>query len=184
LVITCSVLHHVPDLASFLKSVAGLQAGLPGSLFLHLQDPNGDFVDDRQKVERAAEFVPIAIPDSVARFKPARILGRLMREIKGEQGQDYVSKTNRELIRTGVISKPLSVDEIFSITDIHVRDGGISIERMKTWLPEYELVKQRSYGFFGVLGSHLPPALRSREEQYIKNGELNGEHVGASWRRR
>lgn len=183
LIITCSVLHHVPDLASFLKAVAGLQDGRPGALFLHLQDPNGDFANDRTKSERIAEYKPIVIPDSLARFQPKRILGRLVREFKGEQGQDYVSKTNRELIRTGVISKPLSVEELFSITDIHVPDGGISIERMKAWLPDYELIAQRSYGFFGVLSSHLPPAFRQREDQYIRDGELNGEHVAAVWRR-
>jgi hypothetical protein len=55
---------------------------------------------------------------------------------------------------------------------------------MKGWLPDYELVSQRSYGFFGVLASHLSPALRQREEQYVQAGELNGEHIGAAWRRR
>ncbi len=182
LIVTSSVLHHVPDLPSFLKAVAGLQNALPDALFIHLQDPNGDSVGDPRKAERAAELPP-AVPDSIARFTPKRILGRLMREIKGEQGQDYISKTNRELIRTGVIAKPLSVEEIFSITDIHVRDGGISIERMKAWLPDYELVAQRSYGFFGGLSSNLPQALRQREEQYIQDGELNGEHIAAAWRR-
>jgi len=182
LIITSSVLHHVPDLPSFLKAVAGLQTAMPNALFIHLQDPNGDFVDDPKKAERAAE-IPAAIPDSIARFKPKRILGRLIREIKGEQGQDYISKTNRELIRTGVITQPLSVEEIFSITDIHVRDGGISIDRMKAWLPNYELAAHRSYGFFGGLSGNLPPALRQREKQYIQAGELNGEHVAAAWRR-
>lgn len=183
LIITCSVLHHVPDLASFLKAVAGLQSG-PGAIFIHLQDPNGDFDKDRKKLERVAEFSPIAIPDSLARFNPKRILRRLMREITGKQGQDYLSKTNRELIRTGIISKPLSTDEIFSITDIHVHGGGISIEKMKTWLPDYDLLSQRSYGFFGVLGSHLPSALKRREDRYSQDGELNGEHVMGAWRRR
>ncbi len=183
LIITSSVLHHVPDLASFLKAIAGLQSAKPGAIFIHLQDPNGDSVNDPKKAERAAE-IPAPVPDSIARFKPQRIIGRLMREIKGEQGQDYISKTNKELIRTGVISKPLSVEEIFSVTDIHVRDGGISIERMKAWLPDYELVTQRSYGFFGMLGSSLPPNFRQREEQYIQAGELNGDHIAAAWRRR
>jgi SAM-dependent methyltransferase len=183
LIITSSVLHHVPDLASFLKGVAALQMDAPGALFIHLQDPNGDCPNDPQKAARMAEFAP-KVPDTLARFKPSRILGRLKRELTGEQGQDYISKTNRELIAKGVITNPLSVDELFSITDIHVRDGGIYIEKMKTWLPDYELVRRQSYGFFGVLASHLPPALRIREEQYIRDGELNGEHNAAAWQRR
>jgi hypothetical protein len=183
LIITCSVLHHVPDLASFLKAVAGLQNAIPGALFLHLQDPNGEFLDDPKRSERAAEHTPVKIPDSLARFKPGRILARLKRELKGEQGQDYISKTNRALMQTGMISSPLSVDDIFSITDIHVRDGGISIDRMKAWLPDYRLVSRRSYGFFGVLSSNLPESLRRREDQYVQDGELNGEHAAAAWLR-
>lgn len=183
LIITCSVLHHVPDLPSFLRAVAGLQRDLPGALFLHLQDPNGDFPDDPKQVERFAEYNSIHLPEPLSRFKPGRILARLKRELTGEQGQDYISKTNRELIQEGVVSKPLTVDEIFSITDIHVRDGGISIERMKPWLPDYQLVTHRSYGFFGVLRSTLPPDLQRREDQYIEAGEKNGGHVAAAWRR-
>ena len=183
LIVTCSVLHHVPDLSSFLKAVAGLQKNVPGALFLHLQDPNGDFLDDPQRAERAAEYKPIQVPDTIARFKPGRILARLKRELKGEQHQDYISKTNRELIEKGFISNPLTVDEIFSITDIHVRDGGISIGRMTPWLPDYQLVTHRSYGFFGALRSSLPPHLQRREDQYIEAGEKTGGHVAAAWRR-
>jgi SAM-dependent methyltransferase len=183
LIITSSVLHHVPDLASFLKAVAKLQDGVPNALFLHLQDPNGDFLDDPERARRPSEM-PAAVPDSLARFKPARILARLKREIKGEQGQDYISKTNRELMKTEIISNPLTVEELFSITDIHVRDGGISIDRMKAWLPEYDLLSHRSYGFFGVLSASLPPDLRSKEDKLIEENNLTGEHVSAAWHRR
>lgn len=106
-----------------------------------------------------------------------------MREIKGEQGQDYLSKANRELIRTGVISKPLSADDIFAVTDIHVRDGGISVNRMKPWLPDYQLASHRSYAFFGVQRSVLPPDLQGIEDQCSNEGALNGEYVAAAWRR-
>ena len=44
LIVTCSVLHHVPDIAGFLRSVDRLQAN--GGLFLHAQDPNGDYLTD------------------------------------------------------------------------------------------------------------------------------------------
>ena len=184
LVITCSVLHHVPDLESFLRAVKALQSGRPdGSLFVHLQDPNGDFLDDAERKERAGQISGSRLPEWAARLAPRRVWGRLKREIKGEQGQDYISKTNRELVKAGVISTPLSTAEIFTITDIHVHDGGgVSIERMKTWLPEYQLVSRHSYAFFGVLASSLPPRLRAAEEQLARNGALNGEYVAAAWR--
>jgi hypothetical protein len=77
------------------------------------------------------------------------------------------------------------VAELYSITDIHVEDGdGISIRQMKQWLPEYDCVSQRSYGFFGVLWSDLPERLKRREEEWRQARALNGLHVGAAWRLR
>ncbi|HUA62378.1 MAG TPA: methyltransferase [Verrucomicrobiae bacterium] len=183
LVITCSVLHHVPDLSSFLKSVRFLQKDQEKGLFIHLQDPNGDYTDDPERLRREAEVAQKA-PEWMTRFSPRRVLGRLRREIAGEQGQDYLSKTNRELIRQGLISSPLSTEDLFRITDIQVRDGGgISTEQMKGWLPDYEMVSRRSYSFFGVLRSNLPPKLLALEEELTAKGAANGGHVAAVWSR-
>src|SRR5208282_2569189 len=55
LIVICSVLHHVPDLPAFLGAVRALQS--PGGVFLHLQDPNADFLGDpelRQRMTRAS----------------------------------------------------------------------------------------------------------------------------------
>ena len=184
LIITCSVLHHVPDLASFLGAIAELQKDLPQAVFLHLQDPNQDAQSDPEYQRRVAEFNHAKIPDSVARFHPARIWGRIKRELKGEQGQDYLSKTNQELIRQEMVQEPLTVEEIFIITDIHVQGEGISVKRLQAWLPDYDLVSERSYGFFGVLESDLPEKLKAEENRLSAEGALNGEHVSACWRRR
>jgi 2-polyprenyl-3-methyl-5-hydroxy-6-metoxy-1,4-benzoquinol methylase len=185
LIITCSVLHHVPDLESFLSGVSALQSDLPGqALFLHLQDPNGDSLHDPQRQERAAQIERTKLPEWIARLSPRRVLGRVVREIRGEQGQDYVSRTNRELVKAGVVSAPLTTGEIFAITDVHVPGGGISLERMKAWLPEYDVVARRSYGFFGILQSSLSPGLQEVEEQLIQHGALNGAYLAAAWRRR
>ena len=182
LIITCSVLHHVPDLAEFLRAVAALQHGNPGAFFVHLQDPNGDSQDDPERRERAAR-VQKKIPEWMVRLAPRRVIGRVLREIKGEQGQDYLSKVNRELMQAGIIESPLAVSEIFDITDVHVRDGGISIDRLKQWLPDYQLASRRSYAFFGVLRTELPPQLQAEEDRFIGEGALNGGAVAAAWRR-
>jgi SAM-dependent methyltransferase len=181
LILTCSVLHHVPDVAAFLRTVRGLQAD--GGAYIHLQDPNGDYLDDPELRQRTAAASRRLLPEWLRRLAPRRILGRIRRELTGQQGEDYLGKTNRELLRRGVIATPLSVAEIFAITDIHAQDGsGISIERMKQWLPDYRLVSQRSYGFFGQLGSTLPPRLQITEQDLITRRALNGFHVGAAWR--
>jgi SAM-dependent methyltransferase len=186
LVITCSVLHHIPDIGGFLQCVQRLQQSKRGhAWFLHLQDPNGDFLDDQQLRQRTEEATRKAVPAWAERLKPGRILGRLLREVKGEQGQDYLSKTNRELMTAGLVTTPLTIAEIFTITDIHVQDReGISITRMRSWLRDYDLLAQRSYGFFGDLATTLPPRFRATEEQLIQDGALNGAFASAAWKLR
>jgi 2-polyprenyl-3-methyl-5-hydroxy-6-metoxy-1,4-benzoquinol methylase len=181
-IITCSVLHHVPDLPSFMNAVRRLQAR--GGVFIHLQDPNGDFLNDPQLKQRTAQ-VSSRVPEWVQRLAPRRILGRVYRELTGTQGNDYISKTNHELVASGIIRDPLTIPELFSITDIHVHDDqGISINAVRALLPDYELIRQRSYGFFGRLWSTLPPDLKRIEEQLIAENALNGLHVAASWKLR
>jgi 2-polyprenyl-3-methyl-5-hydroxy-6-metoxy-1,4-benzoquinol methylase len=180
LIVTCSVLHHVPDLSAFVRSVRTLQN--PGGVFLHIQDPNGDYLADPECKQRIARMQHRNTPGWLQRLEPGRVLGRIKRELTGQQGQDYISKTNRALIAKGVIRTPLTVHELFSITDIHVQDEqGISIAELRTLMPDYRLVSQRSYGFFGQLASTLPPDIRVKENELIAARALNGFHVGALW---
>lgn len=182
-IVTCSVLHHVPDLPGFLAQVKAHQA--PHGVFIHLQDPNGDHMKDPDLQHRIAEMSRSAVPESLQRFTPKRILGRVYRELTGKQHTDHVSKTNQALLKSGIVTTPLTVAEIYDITDIHVEDGaGISIGQMKSWMPDYALLSQRAYGFFGKLASVLPPEARTAEEKLIQEHALNGFHVGAAWRLR
>jgi 2-polyprenyl-3-methyl-5-hydroxy-6-metoxy-1,4-benzoquinol methylase len=183
LIITCSVLHHVPDLEKFVAEVRTHQA--PGGIFIHLQDPNGDYLKDPELQQRMAEATRSAVPTPLQRFTPKRIIGRLYRELTGKQGTDHVSKTNQALLQSGIMATPLTVAEIYDITDIHAEDGtGISIARMKSWMKDYDFISQRAYGFFGKLSSTLPSNIRSVEEKMIHERALNGLHIGAAWRLR
>jgi len=86
------------------------------------------------------------------------------------------------LIRQGLIREPLTVKELFAITDIHVHDGsGISVGNLRDLAPDYELLGLRSYGFFGQLPYGLPEKYRTSEHELIAAGALNGVHVGAIW---
>jgi 2-polyprenyl-3-methyl-5-hydroxy-6-metoxy-1,4-benzoquinol methylase len=184
LIVTCSVLHHVPDLPEFLGRIRGLQPD--GGIFVHLQDPNGDYLKDPKYLNRVKQAEGRKLlPKSVARFTPKRVLGRIYRELKGTQHDSYCEKTNRELLQAGVIETPLSVAEIYAITDIHVVDGlGISVPRMINWMPEYDLISRRSYAFFGKLASELPPRFKRAEEDLAEKKALNGLHIGAAWKLR
>jgi SAM-dependent methyltransferase len=181
LIVICSVLHHVPDLPAFLRTVRDLQTS--GGVFLHLQYPNGDFLGAPELRRRTAQASWRPFPEWAYRFAPGRIAGRIYRELTGKQGLDYLSKTNHALLGKGIVATPLSVHEIFSITDIHVQDGeGVSISSMASWLPDYECLSRRSYGFFGKLWSMLPKRRQRIEEDLIARQAPNGLHIGAVWR--
>ena len=183
-IVTCSVLHHIPDVAAFLADVASLQA--PGGVFLHLQDPNGDCLKDPELQARLGqESDKEALPAWLRRLHPSRIVGRLWRELTREQGQDYISKVNRALLQGKFITSPLSAGELFCITDIHVNDGeGISLARMKEWMPGYVCLSCRSYAFWGKLESELLPPRRNQERELIQAGAANGLYIGGCWKLR
>jgi 2-polyprenyl-3-methyl-5-hydroxy-6-metoxy-1,4-benzoquinol methylase len=184
LIVTCSVLHHVPDLPRFLATIRSLQSD--NGIFLHLQDPNGDYLNDPEYERRVEQINPRKrLPNGISRFTPRRVFGRIYRELTGKQHDSYCDKTNQELVRMGIIQSPLSVEEIYSITDIHVLDGvGISIEKMIRWMTDYDLLSRTSYAFFGRLWSDLPPQFKKLEESLAEKRALNGLHVAAAWRLR
>jgi 2-polyprenyl-3-methyl-5-hydroxy-6-metoxy-1,4-benzoquinol methylase len=179
LIVTCSVLHHVPDLGRFTRHVRRLQA--PRGIFLHLQDPNGDHLNDPELKRRTDQLTSRALP----RFAK-RVIERIQRTINDEEGSEqHVGQANAELVRMGVLQTPMTIAEMYTITDIHVQDGqGISITQMGEWLPEYRLISERSYGFFGQLHSDLPPKFQEEEARLISSKAPNGFHVGAAWQLR
>jgi hypothetical protein len=151
-------------------------------MFLHLQDPNGDYANDPELRRRMAAHSARFVPDFLRRYTPARIIGWLYRKITGKPHDDYVSKTNRALLKSGLIKTPLTVQDVYSITDIHVQDGrGISLEQMKSWMPGYRCVSRRSYGFFGRLWSTLSASKKREEERLFRSNAQNGFHVSAAW---
>jgi 2-polyprenyl-3-methyl-5-hydroxy-6-metoxy-1,4-benzoquinol methylase len=181
LIVSSSVLHHVPDLPSFLSAIHQLQDR--GGLYIHIQDPNGDYTDDVDLTKRLAETRKRQqVAEQLKRFTPKRILSKLARGMYAGEDDSYCAKTNSALIRSGIIKTPLAVRDIYAVTDIHVQDGaGISIQKMKEWMPSYRLVAQHSYGFFGVLWNELPIAQQRLEEELAEGNALNGFHVAAVW---
>jgi hypothetical protein len=119
------------------------------------------------------------------RFTPKRIAGKVVRTLTGKPPDNLVSRTNRVLLERGVLATPLTPADLWAITDIHVQnDRGISIEEIRNWRPDWALVSQRSYGFFGHLWSSLRTEYRKREEDLIAARELSGFHIGAVWQNR
>lgn len=180
IVITSSVLHHVPDIAEFLAGVSQRQQ--PGGLFLHIQDPNADAAGDPELERRSNQMAARRPPEWRERLTAKRIGGRLKRLLTGAPPDDYISKTLRQLVADGVVREPLTVSELYRITDIHVHNGaGISLRRIGDQLAGYEPAAARAYGFFGEMPSTLPPDLAAEERRLAASGARAGTWIGAAW---
>ena len=59
-IIASSVLHHVPNVHAFIDAVRRLQA--PDGVFVHIQDPNGDFIADPELRERIRRRTRTVVP--------------------------------------------------------------------------------------------------------------------------
>ena len=94
---------------------------------------------------------------------------------------------NDELLRQNVIGRRITADEIWSVTDIHVEsksntvNKGISLQFLKKQLKHFNLVKMRSYGFFGVLKGDLTEEYKKVESELIALNKSNGRNIAAVW---
>ncbi len=181
-IIVCSVLHHIPDLKSFLNKINSLQD--PGAIFIHLQDPNGDFMHDAQYLSNVDEFES-KTHRSEKKKSALQPIKDLINRFAGRK--TYIDLVNDALLGKKAISRRMTAEEIWSVTDIHVENlpysigAGISLKLLESELSNYKLLKARSYGFFGPLKSELPLEYQAREQKMIDAGEMNGRHVSAVW---
>jgi 2-polyprenyl-3-methyl-5-hydroxy-6-metoxy-1,4-benzoquinol methylase len=186
-VLSCSVLHHIPDLPSFLEAVSSLQS--PRGFFLHLQDPNADanhtILQKRKDELRQRRVRPSAIGKCRALEKRIQLgVRRRLNRALGQPTAGYMERVNEILIQRSVISRPLTDEEIWMVTDIHERPGdGVSVSAMRHWMKDYELVSWHSYAFFGELWSELPRDLRHREEQLASSGDCDGATIAGVWKK-
>lgn len=184
-IIVCSVLHHIPELDVFLKEIDKLLK--PGGIFLHLQDPNGDYLTDpvyRQRVAEYEHYVSENVKQRWTDLFPKKWKNTLNRYLGRK---NYIDRINDQLLQEKVIRRRMTADEIWSVTDIHVEskadnhEKGISLRFLTECLPNFTLIKQRSYAFFGVLKSDLPEILKAKEDNLIMKHELNGRNLSCVW---
>jgi trans-aconitate methyltransferase len=170
LVFAGCVLQHVADLPDFLRHLAMRQPA--GGIFLHLQDPNGDSMDDPEQRRRVAQL---------AKSRHG-LMNRLSRRWNRSGPPPHVETVNRELASRAIVATPLTQSEIAAVVRLRSQDGyGISLRRLQSLLPDYRMVASRSYAFFGSLASVLPPQYRRREHALMAERANNGCQVGAVW---
>lgn len=185
-IIISSVLHHIPDLDAFLKQVD--KALNHKGILIHLQDPNGDFLNDIEyndrKVQYEKELRVLPTKKKITDYLPKKFIKSIKRILNRK---DYIDLINDSLLAEKTIRKRMTADEIWSITDIHVEtknntsNKGISLEYLKNQLPNFELIKMRSYCFYGVLKSELIDSYKEKESKLISENQLNGRNISCVW---
>lgn len=185
-IIISSVLHHIPDLEVFLKQVD--TALNSGGILIHLQDPNGDYINTAEYLERKTEYEKIAkaLPQkkSLSEFIPKPLLKFIKRMLNRK---DYIDLINDQLLAEKTIKRRMTAYEIWSVTDIQMDimndkvSKGISLDFLKKQLTGFELIKMRSYGFYGLLKSDLIDSYKEKEVQFIAENKVNGRNISCIW---
>jgi 2-polyprenyl-3-methyl-5-hydroxy-6-metoxy-1,4-benzoquinol methylase len=185
-ILACSLLHHIADLTEFFKHLEIHQRA--DGLFLHIQDQNADYAQDQIYLSRLAECREVHARQNRKPFIRKLTLKRIYRRIMWElsERQNYIMKTNKSLIRAGIISRKMDALDIWGVTDIRITPtiNGISLRRMHSLLPSYELISSRSYSFYGEGGDNLPAQFRAAEMHQIEQRAMNGHLVAGAWKRR
>lgn len=186
IIMICSVLHHIPNLEAFLKKIDALLN--PGGILIHLQDPNGDYLNDSTYLERlksiSIEELKQKKRKSIHHFIPKKIKS-FINNFLGRK--NYIDLVNDKLMELKAIGKRMTADEIWSVTDIHVEtknsteNKGISFHFLEGQLQNFKLISHRSYGFFGKLKSDLPVNIIQKEDFLIQKKELNGRNISCVW---
>ena len=185
-IIICSVLHHIPDLKGFFGNVDTVLKS--GGILIHLHDPNGDYLFDPNYLKRVEEYRNELNTFQKKKKAMRFIFPQWVNTLNRQFGRKtYIDLVNDKLIEEKVIKKRMTADEIWSVTDIHVENNhskehkGISLEYLRKQLTGYDLISQRSYGFYGNLKSNLSEKYKHYEEELISKNELNGRNISCVW---
>lgn len=185
-IIISSVLHHIPNLEAFLKQVDN--ALNSGGILIHIQDPNGDYINSADYLQRKSDYEKqLAIAPKSTRvtdFIPKPLLKSIKRLLNRK---DYIDLINDQLLAEKSIKRRMTADEIWSVTDIHVEtkqdtvNKGISLKFLQSQLQNFELIKMRSYGFFGFLKSDLMESYQEKEARFIAENQVDGRNISCIW---
>ncbi|MFD0795044.1 class I SAM-dependent methyltransferase [Mucilaginibacter litoreus] len=182
MIIISSVLHHIPDLDSFLKKISDLQA--KGGILITIHDPSSEAMHSDIYLDRCREFTEYQKQTKPALTLADRIINKLRRTF---WPQNYLDKVNTILINKKVINEPLTGEEIWSVTDIHVeglpysKNDGVSKQMLTDALSAYQLINYSTYDFFGTPISNLTSLYLKKEQELSLKGDLNGRNFSSTW---
>ncbi len=189
LIITSSVLHHIPNIPQFISEIENrLNAN---GVFISLHDPLAEAIDSRTYQNRTARLIQTTRANFKNRTLKQRITGKIIRMLKGNiKLETYIAEVNQELIHLNVINSHLTPAEIWSVTDIHVEglpysaNNGISLKNMEESVKGLSLAYFNTYCFFGTLKSDLPEEYKVEEDNLSLTDDKFGRNFNSMWIRK
>ncbi|MGD0228371.1 MAG: class I SAM-dependent methyltransferase [Terriglobia bacterium] len=194
LIITCSVLHHISDVPSFLRGLVQLMPS--GGFYMMLHEPSARFYRNQACYEFYTRYRNSERSRRVLQIlNPNAYVGKVRRLLAGKRRFNIEAETIRLLLQRQVIHSPLSLREVRQLVDIHVppiHDGSFILGRegfdlgdlRSTYLSGLSLVEDCSYGFLGtVYEGSAPWHWRRRARRLSLRYPSDGAQFGALWRR-
>lgn len=189
LIITSSVLHHIPNIPQFISNIENtLNAN---GVFISLHDPLAEAINSETYQNRTARLNQAIRVNFQNRTLKQRITGKIKRILKGSiKPETYIAEVNQELIRLNIIKTHLTPAEMWSITDIHVEglpysaNNGISLKNLEESAKDLSLAYFKTYCFFGKLKSDLPEEYKAEEDDLTLTDDKFGRNFNSMWIRK
>lgn len=184
LITISSVMHHVVEIAPFCASVRGLLR--PGGFVFQMQDPRDDAKSDPILVQRQEASRALRKPSAYRRLRG--LVGSVLNALGRTPKRDPIeAATNDQLLGRGIISRPIPMTAIWSITDFHVpgqenmMGHGFSKAQLGEWLAPMRNVDYFTYDFHGVAWDSLNPDEQRKESELWEANSPNGALFGSAW---
>lgn len=197
LVVTCSVVHHIPDVPGFLHSVCELVDA--GGFYLMMHEPSDRFYRNPFCKEVLDRFSPKTGYRRPGRFTDPRGYHRRLKKWLGMPAPNVQpsleKQTSQLLLSRGAIQSPLSEREVRQLVDIHVpaiHSGsftigyeGFDVDDLKSrCLPGFVIRKFHSYGFLGpYFVGGLSPHWRRLTKQLAAKYPDDGAQFCTLWQK-
>jgi ubiquinone/menaquinone biosynthesis C-methylase UbiE len=179
-----SVLHHIVELPAFCARMSGLLK--PGGVLLTAQDAPATSASDPVLSSRLAEAQRKRKLRRLSPFRIGRNLGVIWRMVFGDtEARLLEGGTNDPLLKQGIITHPMDVMSIWTVTDFQIGrlGNGILIEDLKTWLRPVHPLEVFAYQFWGVPWMHLDEAEKRQEQAWFEANDPHGGRFASAWQR-
>ena len=186
LVVSCSVVHHIPHFHRFLGLVGDLVS--TKGFYMMMHEPSSRFYKNPQVREPFDAFSRRRRYRRLARFVDPRTYGRWLGRRLGisKPALSLEEQTSRLLVSRRVTCSPLTAGEIRQLVDVHVppiHDGSVALglpgfdphELASECLPQFTVRKFRSYGYFGThFIENLPEYWQQRANEVAQKYPADG----------